>query len=295
MSTAAATSSSAGYSSDRPATRPLTLGSRSALRQPAYADSGSSGTSPPSSRAGSVDAVMTRSMSGTTGTFSQVYADVVPRPEATAMARIMASGDRSLRTRPSTRWQMNGSIMAISRREARSDTACAQACRVAAVARSSGSMRSSILPPSNPIRATAAASYPVNRSSISKTVSARPPRFIEPSTTLPSSAPSSSRSSSTSAEPSTPSTPGRASATQSRSSRLVRSAMAVISRPARSVPRAGWSAAISTSVPPGPRNDSARGRPATVSATSPGRRARVSMTSASRSANTAGLSAFIRW
>jgi hypothetical protein len=50
----------------------LTFGSRSALRQPAYADSGSSGTSPPSSNAGSVDAAMTRSMSGTTGTFSQV-------------------------------------------------------------------------------------------------------------------------------------------------------------------------------------------------------------------------------
>jgi L-fucose isomerase-like protein len=101
---------------------------------------------------------MTRSMSGTTGTFSQVYAEVVPRPEATVMARIIASGDRSLRIRPSTRCEMNGSIIANSRRPARSDTACAQACRVAAVAGSSASMRSSILPPSNPIRATAAAS-----------------------------------------------------------------------------------------------------------------------------------------
>jgi hypothetical protein len=53
---------------------------------------------------------------------------------------------------------MNGSIIATSRREARSDTACAQACKVAAVAGSSGSMRSSILPPSNPIRVTADAS-----------------------------------------------------------------------------------------------------------------------------------------
>jgi len=95
---------------------------------------------------------MTRSMSGTTGTFSQLYADVVPRPEATAMARIIASGDRSLRIRPSTRWEMNGSIIATSRRAARSDTACAQACSVAEVARSSGSMRRSILPPSNLIR-----------------------------------------------------------------------------------------------------------------------------------------------
>jgi hypothetical protein len=101
---------------------------------------------------------MTRSMSGTTGTFSQVYADVVPRPEATAMARIIASGDRSLRTRPSTRCEMNGSIIATRRREARSETAWAQACRVAAVAASSGSMRSSILPPSNPARAIDAAS-----------------------------------------------------------------------------------------------------------------------------------------
>ncbi len=74
------------------------------------------------------------------------------------MARIIASGDRSLRTRPSTRCEMNGSIIATSRRAARSDTACAQACSVAAVAGSSGSMRSSILPASNPIRAMAGAS-----------------------------------------------------------------------------------------------------------------------------------------
>ena len=90
---------------------------------------------------------------------------------------------------------------------------------VAAVAGSSGSIRSSILPPSKPIRAIAAASYPVNRSSISNTDPASPPRFIEPMTILPSSAPSSSRSSSTSAVPSTPPTPGRSRATQSRSSR----------------------------------------------------------------------------
>jgi len=74
------------------------------------------------------------------------------------MARIIASGDRSLRTRPSTRCEMNGSIIAISRRSARSDTACAQACRMPAVAGSPGSMRGSILPPSNPIRAMAGAS-----------------------------------------------------------------------------------------------------------------------------------------
>ena len=74
------------------------------------------------------------------------------------MARIMASGDRSLRTRPFTRWAMNGSTMAISRRPARSDTAWAHACMVSAVAGSPGSIRSSILPPSNPIRDIAAAS-----------------------------------------------------------------------------------------------------------------------------------------
>ena len=63
---------SAGRAGSRPATSPSTFGSRSALRQPANADSGSSGTSPPSSSAGNVEAAITRSMSGTTGTFSQV-------------------------------------------------------------------------------------------------------------------------------------------------------------------------------------------------------------------------------
>ena len=65
--------------------------------------------------------------------------------------RITASADRSLRTRPSTRWEMNGSTIAIRPRAASSVTAWAQACRVAAVAGSPGSMRSSILPPSRPI------------------------------------------------------------------------------------------------------------------------------------------------
>ena len=49
--------------------------------------------------------------------------------------------------------------------------------------------------PGGPSGAIASASYAVNRSSISKVVPARPPRFIEPMTTLPSSAPRSSRSS----------------------------------------------------------------------------------------------------
>src|SRR5260370_1086364 len=42
------------------------------------------------------------------------------------MARIIASGGRSLRTRPSTRCEMNGSIIATSRRAPRSDTPGAQ-------------------------------------------------------------------------------------------------------------------------------------------------------------------------
>jgi hypothetical protein len=101
---------------------------------------------------------MTRSISGTTGTLSQVRAEVAPSPEATEMALIMASADRSLRTRASTRWLMNGSTMAIRPWPARSVTACAHDSRVAAVAGSAGSMRSSILPPSNRIASSAAAS-----------------------------------------------------------------------------------------------------------------------------------------
>ncbi len=83
---------------------------------------------------------------------------MVPSADATATDLMTASGDRSLRTRPSTRWQMNGSTMAIRPRAASSLTACAHDSIVAAVAGSSGSMRNSILPPSNPIRAIAAAS-----------------------------------------------------------------------------------------------------------------------------------------
>ena len=79
-------------------------------------------------------------------------------PEAMILALTIASGDRSLLTRPSTRWVMNGSTMAMSLRPARSDTARAHASNVAAVAGSSGSIRSSILPPSKPIRVIAAAS-----------------------------------------------------------------------------------------------------------------------------------------
>src|SRR5213078_4828058 len=48
VSTAPATSSSGGYSSDRPTTSPLTVGSCNALCQDSNAVSGLSGTSPPS-------------------------------------------------------------------------------------------------------------------------------------------------------------------------------------------------------------------------------------------------------
>src|SRR5919198_390966 len=71
VSTAAATSSSGGYSSDRPTTSPRTVGSFSALRQRSNAASWSALTSPPSSSAGRGVAAITRSMSSTTGTFSQ--------------------------------------------------------------------------------------------------------------------------------------------------------------------------------------------------------------------------------
>src|ERR1019366_420743 len=56
---------------------------------------------------------MTRSISGTHGTLSQVYAEVRPRPEAIAIERMTASAVRTLRTTPSTRREMNGSTRAI--------------------------------------------------------------------------------------------------------------------------------------------------------------------------------------
>ena len=79
-------------------------------------------------------------------------------PAATVMARMVASTPRSIRTRPSTRWEMNGSTMAISRCAASSLTARPQASTVATVLGSSGSIRSSILPPSKPSLARLAAS-----------------------------------------------------------------------------------------------------------------------------------------
>ena len=56
----------------RPTTRPRTDGSARALRHEAYVSSGAADGSPPSSRVGSVVALITRSISGTTGSFIQV-------------------------------------------------------------------------------------------------------------------------------------------------------------------------------------------------------------------------------
>ncbi len=56
------------------------------------------------------------------------------------------------------RWEMNGSTIAIRPWPASALTARPHASRVTTVAGSSGSMRVSILPPSNPASAIAAAS-----------------------------------------------------------------------------------------------------------------------------------------
>src|SRR6201999_3005890 len=71
-STAPATSSSGGNSSERPMTKPRTVGSARVLRQLAMTALWSGATSPPRISAGSVDAAMTRSMSSTYGTLRQV-------------------------------------------------------------------------------------------------------------------------------------------------------------------------------------------------------------------------------
>ena len=55
-----------------PTTRPRTAGSASAADQLSNVSSGLSEGSPPSSRVGSVVASMTRAISATTGSFSQV-------------------------------------------------------------------------------------------------------------------------------------------------------------------------------------------------------------------------------
>ncbi len=135
-------------------------------------------------------------------------------------------------------------------------------------------MRTSSLPASKPSRSMSSARCPVKRSSISKDAPARPPRFMDPMTTLFSSTPSRSRSSRMSAVASTPSTPGRDSATHRRSSRSARSAMASGRSPVPSAPRAGWSAATIISRPLSPISGR-RARRAAASATASGCRART--------------------
>jgi len=75
--------------------------------------------------------------------------------------------------------------------------------------------------------------------------------------------------------PSTPLTPGRDSARQSRSSRSARSAMASARGPARSAPRAGWSAAMIISRPCSLNNETGRTRLAAASAITSGLRLRA--------------------
>src|SRR5689334_9147011 len=94
-----------------------------------------------------------------------------------------------------------------------------------------------------------------------------------------------------SAVPSTPLTSGRESAMHMRSSRVTRSAIAIGSSPARRAPRAGWSAAITMSLPPGPSHEDGRTRAAARSAITCGWLVRMSTsvrTSTARS-DTAGL------
>ena len=81
----------------------------------------------------------------------------MPSPEAIAIERMTASAPRSLTARPSTLFTMNGSMMALIWRAASSPAASAHDAIVATVAGLSGSIRSSIFPPSSPPSAMAEA------------------------------------------------------------------------------------------------------------------------------------------
>ena len=184
-----------------------------------------------------------------------------PSPAATVAERTTASVERSLRIRPSTRCEMNGSTIAIRPWSASSPTARAHASRVGAVAASSGSMRSSILPPWNPASAIAAASYAVNRSSISNVGAGESTAVHGPDDDL-----AVERAHAAAGPRGCPACrarrrrPGRARAVARRSSSSHRSAMAIGASPARSAPRAGWSAATSMSRPFEPLSPSGRRR-----------------------------------
>ena len=93
-------------------------------------------------------AAITRSISGTTGSFSQVYAELDPRAEDTPIARMVGSGSRTFLTSPATQRLAKGSIIAIRPLAARAFTASAQAAIVGNVSLSSSAIRRSILPPS---------------------------------------------------------------------------------------------------------------------------------------------------
>ena len=121
----------------------------------------------------------------------------------------------------------------------------------------------------------------------------RPPRFIEPMTTLSSRAPRSSSSSTTSGVPSTPSTSGWLSASARRASSERRSAIAIGSPPDASAPRAGWSAATRNRVPRSLRIRPGRRRAAYALAIAPGSPARVA--SRSRHFSSERVGALMRW
>ncbi len=94
-------------------------------------------------------ASMTRSMSATTGSFSQVKAEVAPSPWAMCTDLITASGLRSFTTAPSTRRDMNGSSMAMTPARASSVIARPVVSSIATVPGSPRSIRLSIFAASN--------------------------------------------------------------------------------------------------------------------------------------------------
>ena len=186
-------------------------------------------------------------------------------------------------TRPSRRTERNGSTIAISRSSASAVTACG-----AGLQRGGGAgvveadPREHLAAVEAEGRDLGGACRPVKRSSSSNAAPCNPPRFIEPMTTLSSSAPISRRSSRMSGVPSTPSTPGRATAVASRSSRSLRLAMAIPSARTPRAPRAGWSAATMRRRPSVPTSGR-RWRAAQADAMRPGSRARTSVRSATDS------------
>ncbi len=162
---------------------------------------------------------------------------------------ITESGSSRLRTRRPRAPTRTARPSPSAVRSASSLTACGAASSVATVPGSPRQIRVSILPPSSPracdLRRAVAGEAVVELEG----GALRPPRFIEPMTTLPSSAPSSSRSSRMSGVPSTPSTPGRSSAVDEPVEQLGPAGHRhrVVADAERA--RAGWSAATISSRP----------------------------------------------